>query len=110
MPQPGLHNLVMEAGKDDLNGLMKQAEGGLYLSQLLGSFTSNFLAGQVSGNISLGFLVKDGQKVGRVKNCAVNVNSFDLLKGNIVGISKQREWVGNRLLPWMLVEGVPISA
>jgi PmbA protein len=110
LPQPGLHNLVMEAGKDDLTALQSQAEGGLYLSQLLGSFTSNFLAGQVSGNISLGFLIKDGQKVGRVKNCAVNVNGFDLLKSGIIGISKQREWVGNRLLPWVLVEGVPISA
>jgi PmbA protein len=110
LPMPGLHNLVMNAGKDDLDEMLKQAEGGLYLSQLLGSFTSNFLAGQVSGNISLGFLVKDGRKVGRVKNCALNVNGFDLLKDGIVAVSKQREWVGNRLLPWVLVDGVQISA
>jgi predicted Zn-dependent protease len=86
------------------------AEGGLYVHEMLGTFTSNFLAGQVSGNVSLGFVVQDGRRIGRVKNCALNVNGFDLLKSQIVAISKQREWVGSRYLPWLLVEGVAISA
>lgn len=110
LPNPGGHNLVVAPGEGDIDAMMKQAEGGLYISQLLGTFTSNFLAGQVSGNISLGFLIKDGQRVGRVKNCALNVNAFDLLKSNIIAISKKREWVGSQHLPWMLVEGVQISA
>ena len=110
LPSPGGHNLVMAAGEDDLAEMMKKAEGGLYISQMLGTFTSNFLAGQVSGNISLGFVIKDSVRIGRVKNCALNVNAFDLLKSNIVAISKKREWVGSRYLPWLLVEGVPISA
>jgi len=110
LPTPGIHNLVMAGGDDEVEALMARAEGGIYLSQLLGSFTSNFLAGQVSGNISLGFLIKEGRRVGRVKNCALNVNGFDLLKTGIVGISRKREWVGNRLLPWVLVDSVQISA
>lgn len=109
-PMPGMHNLVMAAGDGDITEMMKQAEGGLSISQMLGTFTSNFLAGQVSGNVSLGFLIKDGQRAGRVKNCAMNVNGFDLLKSQIVAISKQREWVGNQYLPWLLVDGVGISA
>lgn len=109
-PAPGMHNLVMAAGDGDIDEMMKQAEGGLCISQMLGTFTSNFLAGQVSGNVSLGFLVKDGKRAGRVKNCAMNVNGFDLLKSQIVAISKQREWVGNQYLPWMLVDAVGISA
>ncbi|MCA8916322.1 MAG: TldD/PmbA family protein [Planctomycetes bacterium] len=110
LPMPGMHNLVMAPGTDSLAEMRQKADGGLYLRQLLGSFTSNFLAGQVSGNISLGFLIKDGELVGRVKNCALNVNSFDLLKSNILGISKEREWIGGRYLPWLLVDGVQISA
>lgn len=109
-PSPGMHNLVMAGGNDPLSELMARAQGGLYISQLLGTFTSNFLAGQVSGNISLGFLVDGGKRVGRVKNCALNVNTFDLLKSAIIGISKEREWVGGRYLPWLLVDGVQISA
>ena len=108
-PSPGMHNLVMAPGADSLDDLRTKADGGLYLRQLLGSFTSNFLAGQVSGNISLGFRIKDGQLTGRVKNCALNVNSFELLKSNIIGISKERQWIGGRYLPWLLVEGVQIS-
>lgn len=109
-PMPGFHNLVMAAGTDDLDDLMKRAEGGVRIQQMLGTFTSNFLAGQVSGNISLGFLVKEGRCVGRVKNCALNVNTFDLLKSNILGISKERKWVGDELLPYVLVDSVAISA
>lgn len=109
-PMPGLHNVVMAPGTDNLEDLYKKAEGGLAISQMLGTFTSNFLAGQVSGNISLGFLVKDGRRVGRVKNCALNVNAFEMLKSNIIGISKQREWVGDQYLPWVLLDGVGISA
>jgi len=109
-PVPGTHNVVMEAGPDEKAELMRKSEGGLYITQLLGTFTSNFLAGQVSGNISLGFLVKDGRPAGRVKNCAFNVNAFDVLNSRIIGISKQRQWVGSEYLPWVLIDGVQISA
>lgn len=109
-PVPGLHTTVMAPGDTELDDMMKQAEGGLCISQMLGTFTSNFLAGQVSGNISLGYAVKEGRRAGRVKNCALNVNAFDVLNGQIVAISKQREWVGNAYLPWILLDGIGISA
>ncbi len=110
VPQPGLHNLVMAGGSATREQLLIQAEGGLYIDQMLGTFTSNFLAGQVSGNISLGYAVQGGQRIGRVKTCALNVNTFDLLKSHIVAISAEREWVGGQYLPWVLVEDVAVSA
>ncbi|MBK8205362.1 MAG: TldD/PmbA family protein [Planctomycetes bacterium] len=109
-PSPGLHSVIMAAGDTELDQMYRDAEGGLCVSQLLGTFTSNFLAGQVSGNVSLGFLVRDGRRAGRVKNCALNVNSFDVLKSQVVSVSKQREWVGGEYLPWLLIDGIGISA
>jgi PmbA protein len=109
-PAPGFHNVVMNAGDAEIDQMLKDAEGGVCVRSMLGTFTSNFLAGQVSGNISLGYLVRDGRKTGRVKNCALNVNAFDVLKSQIVSISREREWVGSQYLPWVLVEGVGISA
>ncbi len=107
---PGFHNLVMEAGNDTLEDLMKQADGGVYAHNLLGVFTSNFLAGQVSGNISLGYLLQDKTRIGRVKNVALNINVFDLFQNAIVGISKQRKWVGgSSYLPYILLDGVALS-
>ena len=108
--KPGLHSIIMEPGTESVDGLLKQAEGGLYIKRMLGTFTSNFLAGAVSGNISLGYLVKDGEPVGRVKNCALNINAFDLLSKAILGISKDRRWRGGQCLPWILLDGVAISA
>ncbi|MCC6574795.1 MAG: TldD/PmbA family protein [Planctomycetes bacterium] len=110
IPQPSMHNIVVAAGDKSQADLLKLAEGGLLVDQMLGTFTSNFLAGQVSGNISLGFPIKDGKRTGRVKNCALNVNMFEMLKAGIVAISREREWQGNMLLPWILLEGVGISA
>ncbi len=109
-PSPGLHSIVMAPGEAELEQMLADANGGIHVRNMLGTFTSNFLAGQVSGNVSLGFRVQEGRNVGRVKNCALNVNAFDLLKSQIVSISKQREWVGSQYLPWVLVEGVGISA
>ncbi|MHC4839407.1 MAG: TldD/PmbA family protein [Planctomycetota bacterium] len=106
-PVPGMYNTVMEAGEDALVDLLGKSS--LAIEGMLGTFTSNFLAGQVSGNISLGYLIKDGQKVGRIKNCALNLNAFEAFKDRIIGISKERRWVGGSLLPWVLLDGVSIS-
>lgn len=109
-PTPSIHNLTMNPGEDSLSDLRQRASGGLLIRSLLGTFTSNFLAGQVSGNIAMGLVMNDGQPKGRIKNCALNVNVFDLLKGSIVGISKERRMVGNQLLPWVLFKDVAIAA
>ena len=106
-PVPGMYNKVVAAGEDSLADLMSKAE--LAVESMLGTFTSNFLAGQVSGNISLGYLLSDGQRVGRIKNCALNINVFEAFKDRIIGISKERRWVGGSLLPWVLIDGVGIS-
>ncbi len=110
LPMPGWHNMIMDAGTDDLAEMYRRAEGGLCIRQMLGTFTSNFLAGQVSGNISLGFAVHEGRNAGRVKNCALNVNAFELLKDRILAISSKREWAGGAYLPYVLVDAVSISA
>ncbi|NUQ34499.1 MAG: TldD/PmbA family protein [Planctomycetaceae bacterium] len=110
-PSPRTHNLIMEGGSDSVSKLTRDAEGGLIVSRLLGTFTSNFLAGQVSGNISLGYPVKGGERTGRVKNAALNVNIFEMFQpGRLIGISKERRWVGGEYLPWLLIDGVVISA
>ncbi len=109
--RPGLHNLVMDAGDRKSSEMLAELDNGIVIDTLIGSFTSNFLAGQCSGGIMLGWLVKDGRRVGRVKNAAINVNCFDLMGGQLVGLSSDRDWVGGQeLLPWMLVDGVAISS
>jgi len=109
--RPGFHNVVMEAGDTSLEQQMKDLGEGLMVDTLIGSFTSNFLAGQCSGGILIGYLVRDGKRVGRVKNAAINVNTFDLLNGALVSLSKERKWCGGQqYLPYALVDGVAVSA
>lgn len=108
--RPGFHNLVMAGGEMTLDQMTEELGEGLLIEDLIGVFTSNFLAGQCSGGIMLGYLVRDGKRVGRVKNAAINVNTFDLLNGALVGLSKDRKWTGGQLLPWALVDGVQVSS
>jgi PmbA protein len=109
--RPGFHNIVMEAGDVSKADMVRQCENGLVIDSLIGSFTSNFLAGQLSGGIALGYLVKDGRRVGRVKNAAVNINLFEALNGaRLLGLSREREWHGSMLVPGVLLDGVSVSA
>ncbi|MCA8939838.1 MAG: TldD/PmbA family protein, partial [Planctomycetes bacterium] len=107
---PGFHNVVMEGGDVALADLMSEANGGLMIRHLIGVFTSNFLAGQVSGNIMTGFKVEGGELAGRVKNAAINFNLFDVFNGKVLGISKEREWSGDMYLPYILIDAVALSA
>ena len=66
-PKPGFHNIVVNNGDKSLDELMNMANGGLFIRRLIGVFTSNFLAGQLSGNVMLGWKMEDGQRAGRVK-------------------------------------------
>jgi PmbA protein len=109
--KPGFHNFIVDAGDASLEDQMRELGNGLMVDTLIGSFTSNFLAGQCSGGILIGYLVRDGKRVGRVKNAAINVNTFDLLNGSLVSLSKERKWCGGaQLMPYALVDGVAVSA
>jgi PmbA protein len=82
---------------------------GILVDQVLGSGQSNVLAGEFSVNVALGFLVEDGRIQGRVKDCMVAGNSYEVLN-QVRAISTQREWQGSDLLPSICVEGLKLAA
>ena len=44
------------------------------------------------------------------KNAALNFNAFDVMESQILGISSEREWVGDCYLPYILIDAQSISA
>ena len=42
---------------------------GIVIDHTMGAWAGNPYTGTVTGNIALGYLVEDGEKVGRVKDC-----------------------------------------
>ncbi|MBI3591719.1 MAG: TldD/PmbA family protein [Candidatus Melainabacteria bacterium] len=108
-PTPELTSVLIEGGKTDSKDIIKNIKDGIIIDQVLGAGQSNTLAGEFNVGIDLGFKVKDGNIQGRIKNCMIAGNIFEVLK-NIQEISSDREWVGGaELFPGFLIESLTVA-
>ena len=103
------NNLVVSEGDVSVSDLIGGMKRGIIIDQTMGAWAGNPYAGTVTGNIALGYLVEDGKKVGRVKDCMFSLNVFSHLKSNILALSKETKNLGSLILPYCLVGGVSIS-
>lgn len=102
-------NLVMAPGTRSYKELLAGVKEGVWIDLLMGTFAGNPYGGVVSGNILLGYKIENGQLVGRIKDCMFSVNAFTALKEQLAGISSERRWNDNQLLPYVMLEGVNIA-
>jgi len=109
-PSPSATNTVMDAGDAPWEDILAGLKRGLIVDQTLGSGQSNTLAGEFSVNVDLGFLVEDGRIVGRVKDCMVAGNVYELLKDHVEAVSAEREWIGGSLRPAVVLGGITLAA
>ncbi|MGQ9594432.1 MAG: TldD/PmbA family protein [Anaerolineae bacterium] len=93
LPAPGLSNLVLSPGDTPFPEMVKNLALGLVVDQTMGAWAGNTLAGEFSGNVHLGYLVENGELVGRVKDTMVAGNVFQAL-ADLLAIGDQAEWVG----------------
>lgn len=108
-PSPSSTNTILAAGEHDVGGMYAGLDRGIIVDQVLGSGQSNVLAGEFSVNIALGYLVEQGEIQGRVKDCMVAGNSYEVLS-NVRAISEEREWQGSNLLPSICMGGMKLAA
>ena len=97
-PAPGCTNIIIEPGNMSFEDMIADMKQGLLVDQVLGGGQSNVLAGEFSVNIDLGFLVENGEIVGRVKDCMIAGNAFDIFN-NITALGNKTEWHGSTKLP-----------
>ena len=108
-PSPNLTSIIIEGDKTPYKEMITNIEEGILVDQLLGAGQSNTLAGEFSVGIELGFKIKNGAVQGRIKNCMLAGNIFEILK-NISEISKEQEWVdGAMFLPSFLIDGLTVA-
>ena len=78
----------------------------------MGMHGSNLVNGDFSANVGLGFAIgPGGETLYRVKDAAIAGNVYELLGARLQALSAERKWgySGSELMPWALVEGVPIA-
>jgi PmbA protein len=102
-PTPGLFNLLVEPGFKSFSELVASLNDGLIVDQMLGG--SAGMSGEFSINVDLGYRVKNGVIVGRVKDTMVSGNVYTALK-NLVELGNDAEWNGSCYTPSMIVNGL----
>jgi len=106
---PEINNLIMEPGNKKLEEMLGEIDEGILVAGTMGAWAGNPYGGQVSGNISLGYKIKNGKIQGRIKDAMFSLNVFQALKNRVAAIGSEREWVENMFLPAILIEPVSIS-
>jgi len=89
MPTPSYSNIVVNTGDKPYNEMIAEIDEGLIVEHTIGAGQSNVLAGDFSVNVSLGYWIKKGKIVGRVKDCMIAGNVYDLFNNKINSISKE---------------------
>jgi len=97
LPTPSLSAVVIEAGGASLEDMLAGIEDGLVVEELMGASMGNVLGGEFSGNVLLGYRVRKGKLVGRVKDTMVSGNVYEALK-EVAAIGRERRWVGGMVL------------
>lgn len=105
-PTPGLFNLLIEPGDRSFSDLINLLDDGLIVDQMLGGGGS--ISGDFSINIDLGYRVKNGQIIGRVKDTMVAGNIYSALK-QLVALGSDADWNGSCYTPSLIVEGLSVT-
>ena len=108
-PSPVLSSLIIEPGNIKCKDMISSMKDGVIVDQVLGAGQSNILAGEFNVGIDLGFKVKNGKIHGRIKNCMIAGNIFDVLS-NISVISSEQECLsGSNYFPAILIENMTVA-
>ncbi len=105
-PTPGLFNFLIQPGSGTLQNLIQQLDNGLVVDQILGG--GNGISGDFSINVELGYHVKNGQIIGRVKDTMVAGNVYTTLK-QLVKLGGDADWNGSCYTPSLIVEGLSVT-
>jgi PmbA protein len=105
-PTPGLFNLLIQPGTPSLPDLVASLKEGLIVDQMLGGGAG--ISGEFSINVDLGYHVRDGQVIGRVKDTMVFGNVYNALK-QLIALGSDAEWNGSCFTPSLIVGGLSVT-
>ncbi|MBE9060710.1 TldD/PmbA family protein [cf. Phormidesmis sp. LEGE 11477] len=105
-PTPGLINLLVTAGKLPWEALIAQQTEAIIVDQMMGE--GGDITGNLSVNLELGYRVRAGEIVGRVKDTMVSGNAYSALK-NLIALGSDRQWNGSTYTPAVVVEGLFVT-
>jgi len=110
-PSPGPRNLLVSPGEGSLEDLIREMREGIIVEGVIGLGQGNVQSGAFSNNVGVGFVVRNGKVVGRLKNTMIAGNAYQVLRHGIKAIGGDAEWCyGTYKASAFLVEGVSVVA
>jgi len=107
-PEPTLLNMIVSTGSRSINNIIKDIKYGLLIDQTMGGLTSN-VSGDLSVNVDIGFLIENGEIIGRVKDTMISGNIYTALN-NIIELSNNpRFYWSNIYNPDMLIDSFTVT-
>ena len=108
-PSPSTSYITMAGGETPASEMFDGVKHGVLVEQLLGAGQGNELGGDFRANLSLGFLIENGEVVGRVKDTMISGNVYEALN-QVEALSSEPEPVyGTRVVPWLRARGVEVA-
>ena len=108
-PSPSTSYITMAGGSTPASEMFDDVKRGVLVEQLLGAGQGNELGGDFRANLSLGFLIENGEIVGRVKDTMISGNVYEALN-QVEALSSEPEPVyGTRVVPWVRTRGVEVA-
>ena len=104
-PSPSLVNFIIQPGNVSFKQLIAQLNNGIIVDQVLGGGAD--ISGEFSLNVDLGYRVRNGEVVGRIKDTAIAGNVYTIIK-EIATLGNDLLWNGSCKTPSVIVEGLSI--
>ena len=108
LPSPGSTNIFVKPGNITSDKIISGITDGILIDDFIGLGQSNVLAGEFSANIGLGFKIVKGEITGRVKDCMVAGNVFELFS-SIGEISSDVSVSGYSSMPYFFFSGLSLA-
>jgi len=105
-PTPGMFNLLIEPEFKSLSDLIASLDHGLIVDQMLGDGAG--ISGDFSVNVDLGYRVRKGEVVGRVKDTMLAGNVYTALK-QLIDLGGDAQWNGSCYTPSLIVGGLSVT-
>jgi len=111
LPEAMFSHFEVATGAASQEDLIREVDNGLLIDSVLGLGQGNILAGEFSNNVAVGYRIENGRVTGRVKDVMISGNSYDLLKGHLLGVGDDPGWFAGRLFsPSIAVSGVNVAS
>lgn len=110
VPEPSITNLFLRGGDLEVHDIFNHSERAVYIKTLMGTLLGHHISGSVSGNIWLGFLLENGEIKGRIKDIVFNINILDILKDNIIGLSREVFQHKYYSSPYILLKDIQLTS